>query len=124
MHCYCPLIRYCIVNHFRAYPQLEHTGGFQLLVSDDKSRKKLKVVAHGACSTEEIECFGMGRIYIHPLQESIRVTEEMYVREKYEVCLACDTPVAVSEMHDHQESCEVCIGFLMTKNQTCFVVIA
>ena len=117
-------MKYFIVDKFRAYPQLQHTGGFQLLVSDDKSRKKLKIVAHGSCSTEEIRCFGTGRIYIRPLQKSIRLSEELHVQEEYEVCLACDTPVAVSEMRDHLESCEVCM-LLNDKNSSIrFVAIA
>ena len=81
-----------------------------MLVSQEKVRKQLKVVAHGSCSTEQLRCFGSGRIYIRPLQKSIPLTEVLGIQEEYEVCLACDNPVAVSEMRDHQESCEVCIS--------------
>ncbi len=98
--------------YFRGYPQLRDTGGFQILVSQEKARKLFKIVSHGSCSTEKLRCFGSGRIYIRPLQRSIPIRESMRVQEEYEVCLGCETPVAVSEMRQHQQDCvrcEVCI---------------
>lgn len=102
-------------NIFRAYPKLRETGGFQLLISEARARKNLKVVSHGSCTTEQLRCFGTGRIYIRPLQRSI-TTQDVKVDEEFEECIACGSVFAVSEMRHHQETCEVhkliCFNFV------------
>ncbi|XP_028415158.1 uncharacterized protein LOC114538207 isoform X2 [Dendronephthya gigantea] len=91
---------------FEAYPPLRFSGGFQILVSQEKERKKLKVVSHGSCSTEQLRCFGNGRIYIRPLQRSIPLTETVRFHEEKEICLSCGESVSVSEMSEHLQACE------------------
>ena len=94
-------------NIFRNFPKLKETGGFQLLLSKEKKRKELQVVCHGSCSTEQIRCFGAGRIYIRPLQRSIPLTRTVKMKEEFEECLSCGTAFAVSEIRRHQQTCEV-----------------
>ena len=96
-----------IKRTLRAYPPLRHVGGFQLLISDANVRKKLKVISHGSCTTKQMRCFGTGRIYIRPLQRSMK-TQDVKVDEEFVECIACSSPFAVSEMRRHQETCEVC----------------
>ena len=66
-----------------------YTGGFELMISQEKARKQLKVVSHGSCNTEQIRCFGNGRIYIRPLQRNIELTEETRLQDEMKICLSC-----------------------------------
>ena len=92
---------------FRAYPQLSETGGFQILLSKAKKRGELDVVCHGSCSTEQLRCFGTGRIYLRPLQKSIQLTRAIHVKEEFQACLSCGQSFGISEMRRHLETCEV-----------------
>ena len=76
-------------------------------MSEEKARKQLKVVSHGCCSTEQLRCFGNGRIYVRPLQRSIPLTESVRLQEEREHCLSCGETFSVSEMRDHLRVCEV-----------------
>ena len=91
-----------LCNCFRANPHLKETGGFQILLSKAK-----KVVCHGSCSTEQLCCFGTGRIYIRPLQKSILLTRSVHVKQEFQACLSCGESFGISEMRRHLETCEV-----------------
>ena len=69
----------------------------------ERSRTKLNVVSYGSCSTDEIRCFGTGRIYIRPVQTDIVLNESVDRGEQYEDCMTCNMPIALSEMRQHLE---------------------
>lgn len=93
---------------FSAYPQLNECGGIQILLSKEKKRKELGVVYNGCCSTDQLRCLGMGRIYLRPLQRSIPLPKSVNVKEEFQACLSCGESFATSEMRRHMNSCEVC----------------
>ena len=76
-------------------------------MSWEKARKPLKVVSHGCCSTEQLRCFGNGRIYVRPVQRSIPLTESVRMQEETEHGLSCGETVSVSKMCDQLWACEV-----------------
>lgn len=69
----------------------------------EKSRTELSIVSYGSCSTEEIRCFGTGRIYIRPVQIDITLDDSnLDWGDQYE---DCKMPVALSTMRRHMETC-------------------
>ena len=80
-------------------------GGFELLTMKEKSRSELNVVSYGSCSTDEIRCFGTGRIYIRPIQADLPMDDSLDYSDQYEDCLICTMPVALSDMRKHIETC-------------------
>lgn len=77
-----------------------------MLTVKEKSRTELQVVSCGSCSTEEIRCFGTGRIYIQPIQVDLSLDDSGMERvEQYEDCLLCKMPVALTEMRQHMDIC-------------------
>ena len=72
----------------------------------EKSRTELQVVSCGSCSTEEIRCFGTGRIYIRPIQVDLSLNESGIERtEQYEDCFLCKMPVLLTDMRRHMDTC-------------------
>ena len=72
----------------------------------EKSRTELSIVSYGSCSTEEIRCFGSGRIYIRPVQIDIALNDSnLDWGDQYEDCMICKMPVALSAMRRHMETC-------------------
>ncbi|CAB3977868.1 Hypothetical predicted protein [Paramuricea clavata] len=101
----------CLANKNQmSYPQLNETGGFQMLLTKEKKRKELRIVCHGSCNTEQLRCFGTGRIYLRPLQKSIPLPININVKEEFQQCLTCGGSFAVSEMRRHMNTCQVCIS--------------
>ena len=77
-----------------------------MLTVKEKSRAELQVVSCGSCCTEEIRCFGTGRIYIRPIQVDLSLDESGMERvEQYEDCLLCKMPVALTDMRQHMDTC-------------------
>lgn len=91
---------------FRAFTPLKFCGGFELLTMKEKSRTELSIVSYGSCSTEEMRCFGTGRIYIRPVQIDITLDDSnLDWGDQYEDCMICKMPVALSTMRRHMETC-------------------
>jgi len=91
---------------FRAFTPLKFCGGFELLTMKEKSRTELSIVSYGSCSTEEMRCFGTGRIYIRPVQIDITLDDSnLDWGDQYEDCMICKMPVAMSTMRRHMETC-------------------
>ena len=86
---------------------MKHCGGFEFLTVKERSRTELNVVSYGSCSTDEIRCFGTGRIYIRPVQTDIVLNESVDWGEQYEDCMTCNMPIALSEMRQHLEECGI-----------------
>ena len=82
--------------------------GFELLTTKENSRTELAVVAYGSCCTDEIRCFGTGRIYIRPIQTDISLDDDVdWGGDQYEDCLSCNMPIALSDMRKHMDICGV-----------------
>ena len=58
---------------------------------------------------EELRCMGSGRIYIRSIQIDIPLSEEVNVGEQCEECLFCKSPISLSAMRQHMETCTVSI---------------
>ena len=83
-------------------------GGFELLTTKEKSRTELGVVSFGTCSTDQIHCFGTGRIYTGPIQKDICLNDDTDIGgDKYEDCLSYNMPIALSDMQKHMDICGV-----------------
>ena len=78
------------------------------MTTKENSRTELAVVAYGSCCTDEIRCFGTGRIYIRPIQTDISLDDDAdWGGDQYEDCLSCNMPIALSDMRKHLDICEV-----------------
>ena len=92
-----------------------------MLLSNEKKRKELRVVCHGSCSAEHLRCsaehlrcFGMGRIYLRPLQKNIALRTDLRVKQEFQECLVCGGSFAISEMRRHMNTCVVCQPFIFS----------
>lgn len=47
-----------------------------MLISDEKSRRNLRVVKYSSCCADEIRCLGTGRIYVRPIQTDIALGDD------------------------------------------------
>ncbi|XP_068723494.1 uncharacterized protein [Montipora capricornis] len=90
---------------FEVFPPLKTCGGFELLLSDEKSRRNLCVVKYGSCCADEIRCWGTGRIYIRPIQTDIALGDDGGSDEECEKCLLCKVSIPLRQMRDHMELC-------------------
>lgn len=95
----------------RVFPPLKSCGGFELLISDEKSRRNLRVVKYGSCCADEIRCLGTGRIYIRPIQTDIALGDDDGSDEECEKCFICKVSIPLRQMRDHMELCPVCYVF-------------
>ena len=103
-----PIVFIYIVHFFisfSAFPKIKRCGGFELLLTQEKSRTQLRVMHFGACSTDELKCLGTGRIYIRPVQADIELKEDGLEPGGMEECLSCGELVLLSKMRKHMEAC-------------------
>ena len=79
-----------------------------MLTTKENSRTELAVVSYGSCSTDELRCFGTGRIYIRPIQTDINLPDDSdWGGDQYENCLSCNMPIALADMRKHMDICGV-----------------
>lgn len=85
----------------------------QLLLTKERPRTELRIVSHGACTVDELRCFGSGRVYnIRPLQRNISRSHQPEVKDEYEYCLSCLRSIPISDMQEHLEICSVHVSIL------------
>lgn len=93
-----------------AFPKLEAGGGVEYLRVQERSQRKLMVVAAGPIPAEDLRGISTGRCYVRPIQKDLEMdpsksigTSAQYSSEK---CFKCGNLISISILRQHVQQCQ------------------